>query len=76
MDPSALFHQFLLLPEHLKLEVADFVAFLSQKNNEKTIVESMHDTRLTPMAMAISEQSLSEDWGHEDSANWEQFLKD
>jgi len=65
-----------MLPEHLKQEVADFVAFLSLKNRpnvRKDEVAGLHEDELGP---AISETALQEDWADEDHAHWERFLKD
>ena len=78
MDTSVLFTQFSMLPDNLKQEVADFIAFLSQKN--KTTApkkrKALDNVQLTTMAMAISEQVLEEDWADEDDAHWEKFLKE
>ena len=70
------FSQFSMLPDNLKQEVVDFVAFLSQKNSKKAGEDRLREANLTPMAMAMSEKSLREDWENEDYANWESFLKD
>ena len=78
MDTSIVISQFSLLPDNLKQEVADFIAFLTQKNNLKTgkVSSFLNDSQLTPMAMAISEKVLHEDWDGENDAHWESFLKD
>jgi len=78
MDTSLLFQQISMLPDNLKQEAADFIAFLSQKNKTKVSKErnSLGNTQLTIMAMAISEKVLQEDWDKEDDAHWERFLKD
>ena len=78
METAVLFTQFSNLPDHLKQEAADFIAFLSQKNKTKVSKErnSLGNTQLTIMAMAISEKVLQEDWDKEDDAHWERFLKD
>ena len=65
-----------MLPDNLKQEVADFIAFLSQKNKFKVIKEnkSNDDDQLTKIGLAISEKSLQEDWANGDTAHWERFL--
>jgi len=76
MDTTVLFSQFWSLPDNLKEEVADFVAFLSQKSANQSKTEYTQDENLVAKAMAVSEHSLREDWDTEDNANWEAFLKD
>ena len=78
MDTSVLFTQFSMLPDNLKQEAADFIAFLSQKSKPKGRKEpkSLDNAQLTTVAMAISEKVLQEDWANEDNAHWERFLKE
>ena len=71
-----LISQYSRLPDNLKQEVADFIAFLSHKNNHgvKKENKSSDEEQLTRIGMAISEKALQEDWANEDAAHWDRFL--
>ena len=62
-------------PVDTKTEV--MVVFMSNEKQPDSIRQNeLSDRELTKVAMSISEYSLQQDWGTEDEANWEKFLKD